>query len=73
MLNDASSIHAPRLQFILEQARNEQRVTSRLRTSWREDSAAFYTACYALIRVGNAIALHSRQLEQMYPNYPWVY
>ena len=73
MLNDANPTHAGQLRFVLAQAREEQRVTDSLGPDWRDDTAAFYAACHALTRVGNAIALRSRQLEQAYPNYPWVY
>lgn len=74
MLNNAIPAYAQRLRSILQQATLEQRTADNLGgVPWREDTAAYYVACYALIRVGNVVALHSRRLEQVYPNYPWSY
>ena len=74
MLNNANSDDANQLLTILQQARHELSIIDNLDAmAWRENATMFHVVCYSLIRVGNVVALYSRQLERVYPDYPWVY
>ena len=74
MLSEADAPFDGFLQYILEQAEREWSIVRGF--SFRElrnDQRLAYAAAYALIRVGNAVARHSRQLESAYPSYRWVF
>ena len=73
MLNDAAGPHASRLADILGRAITEWAILGNPDELDFTDARVLYTAAYALIRVGNAVAEHSRQLELVYPAYPWVF
>ncbi len=73
MLNNAAEPHAGQLADILGQAITEWAILGNPDELDFTDVRVLYTAAYALIRVGNAVAEHSRQLELVYPAYPWVF
>ena len=73
MLNNAGEPHASWLRTIASQAVEEWSLVRGLtEASLRQDTIMLYAASYALIRVGNVIADHSRDLEIIYPDYNWV-
>ena len=74
MLNSAVEPHSGQLNDILQRAIAERAILGNvaaadLAVSRRE----LYVAAYALIRIGNTVAQHSRQLELVYPGYSWVF
>ncbi len=73
MLNNAAEPHAGQLSAIVERAAAELTVLGSLEESDLADTRVLYIATYALIRIGNTIAKHSRQLELAYPEYRWVF
>lgn len=73
MLNNAAEPHASQLANIPGQAITEWAILGNPDRLDFTDARVLYTAAYALIRVGNAVADHSRQLELVYPAYPWVF
>ena len=74
MLNNAGEPHAHWLRSVTNQAVAEwSLVRSVDEITLRGDALAMYAVSYALIRVGNVVAEHSRALEQVYQNYDWVY
>ena len=74
MLNNAAAPFAGYLQFILERATGERAIINDIsREEVILDTRTLYVVTYALIRVGNAVARYSRQLEREYPEYRWVF
>lgn len=74
MLSNAGESHASWLRAIASQSAEEWPLVRGLtETSLRQNTLTLYAASYALIRVGNMVADHSRDLEIIYPDYAWVY
>ena len=73
MLHNAGEPQASWLRTIADHAAEEWSLVRGLtEASLRQDTLVLYAASYALIRVGNVVAEHSRDLEIIYPNYNWV-
>lgn len=72
MLNNAVAPHFGQLSEIAHRAAVEWAILGNLEESDLDDTRILYAAAYTLIRIGNTVAQHSRQLEQAYPEYRWV-
>ena len=72
MLNNAVAPHAGWLSEIAQRAVSEWAILGRPEESDLSNDRMLYAAAYALIRIGNTVAQHSRQLERIYPAYQWV-
>lgn len=74
MLSDAEPPFDWFLRSILTRATMEQEIVRGIGVrELHGDDRMAYAIAYALIRVGNAIAEHSRRLEVAYPGYHWVF
>ena len=74
MLSNAGPPFDGFLRSILTRAAMEQEIVRGIGVrELRGDDRMAYAVAYALIRVGNSIAEHSRQLEVAYPGYHWVF
>ena len=73
MLSNASGQHAAQLGEIVARAMFERNVLGDVAEFELTEPRTLYAAAYALIRIGNTVAQHSRTLEQAYPDYHWVY
>ena len=73
MLSDASGPAEARLNDIAGRATFERNVIGDLDETDLFETRTLYAAAYALIRIGNTVAQHSRGLEQDYPVYQWVH
>ena len=72
MLTNAVEPHAEPLDEIALRAASEWEILGSPEESDFTDDRILYVASYALIRIGNTIAQHSRRLERVYPGYGWV-
>lgn len=72
MLNNAGAPYARQLSEIAERASAEWAILGSIAERDLTDRRVQYIAAYVLIRIGNTVAQHSRQLEQIYPGYRWV-
>lgn len=73
MLNSAGEPQASWLRSIADQATAEWMLMRGVdEDALHRNVLALYAASYALIRVGNVVAEHSRDLEIIYPNCDWV-
>ncbi len=72
MLNNAVEPHAEALDEIALRAASEWEILGSPEESDFADARILYVASYALIRIGNTVAKHSRRLERAYPGYGWV-
>lgn len=72
MLSNAVEPHAGWLSEIAQRAVSEWAILGRPEETDLSDDRVLYAAAYALIRVGNTVAQHSRRLERIYPDYRWL-
>lgn len=72
MLSDAVEPHAVWLSEIAQRAASEWAILGSPEERDLSNDRVLYAAAYALIRVGNTVAQHSRQLERIYPDYRWL-
>ena len=73
MLNNAEAPYSRQLSEIAERAIAEWSIVGSISERDLADRRVQYIAAYVLIRVGNTVAQHSRQLERIYPDYRWTF
>lgn len=72
MLSNAVAPHAGWLSEIAQRAVSEWAILGSPEETDLGNDRALYAAAYVLIRIGNTVAQHSRQLERSHPGYRWL-